>query len=577
MTFDYKIPIENRINPPQINVGGADRVSSSRATYAKIIIFHSVLENFGAPSGLRSDIDSDAFFATETIEITDSIASLGISKNINQPSASFQFSLHPSKNWKALISPGDWLCIYLFPSFKQFEAKNQIELNKNLMLIGNVDRIARVVAREEESDEITLRYNVSGKNFGKVFESTDIWFDPYTTQDKTLDVVLRTAGLEMVGTPDGQINQILNVFMGGGAEFKHTTFTGRTSPLGQWVIPKELASWIGMSSTPILESGDPSFYDIMDRRIEINLPGYKTRNSITVDDNGSLWDMLDRSSNSLINEIFLEETKDEDGNVRPTITLRPRPVYSPFLESNFGTEGGLLDYPLNGMYKSFQNFATINYLEIAQSEIIYEDLGRDDLSRFNMFILGIRSEFEYMLSRMTHLNFKGAALANPLVIRESIKRYGLKRFDQLLEYVHNYVGSVDSETRDLTDWVPTAVPEINLLKGVLGLVYDLHFANHMYESGTIECTAIPEAELGKTLIILPQVEGGKKKIYYIEGYEHTWEYPNTWRTSFTLTHGQFLDSNKPFIDAHNLDKGQEDKDIQSRYVAQTFVNRDGQT
>ena len=107
----------------------------------------------------------------------------------------------------------------------------------------------------------------------------------------------------------------------------------------------------------------------------------------------------------------------------------------------------------------------------------------------------------------------------------------------------------------------------------MGQLYDLHFANHLYESGTMQCTGILEVELGKALVVLPEKENAKKKIYYIEGYEHSWQYPNIWKTTLTLTHGQFQDENLPFIDVATEDGGQPDKTLESSYLRQTFIDR----
>ncbi|NBW99548.1 hypothetical protein EBR03_08255, partial [bacterium] len=119
--------------------------------------------------------------------------------------------------------------------------------------------------------------------------------------------------------------------------------------------------------------------------------------------------------------------------------------------------------------------------------------------------------------------------------------------------------------------------QVDLFKAFMVQVYDMNYANHLYDNGTIECTGILHAQLGKALVVMPTKEGGKRKVYYIEGYEHTWTYPGIWRTIFTVTRGQFFKpkDGKIFIDLRDKDFGAPDDEIPPVYLAQTKVTKDG--
>ncbi len=339
-----------------------------------------------------------------------------------------------------------------------------------------------------------------------------------------MDAVLRTAGLPLLpGTPDTLVLSLLQVFLGIGSPIDG----GATLPLNQWSIPIQLA----LAFKGIPKRGKPYFEDILlsapGITIEPVLPGIKARPMISVDSNGSLWEILQRNCNHVINELFLEELRLPDGSIKPGLILRPRPHNTVFYlgGQNLGAAGPTA---IQGKYATMQELALTSYVEISRGEILYENLGKDDHSRVNMIILAYKQINDFIRARSANVNLGPGIVSNPMFIRESIERYGLKRMDQTIEFLYQFIGSV---------------PSYQLLLGFLGQLYDMHFANHMYESGTIECTGVLEAELGKALKINPDKNiptGSPPKIYYIEGYEHQWRFPNTWRTTFTVTRGQYL-------------------------------------
>jgi hypothetical protein len=286
---------------------------------------------------------------------------------------------------------------------------------------------------------------------------------------------------------------------------------------------------------------------------------------LSVDSNGNVWEMLQRSSNSLINEVFLEEIRDGDGRAYPTIVLRPRPYNTPYFPSQFPESEKDLINRLNGKWTTLQSLAKQSYLEVSPGEVLHENLGRDDHSRFNSFFLTSVRAHEAYRSVFASLNSMGT-ISQPFFCRESIHRHGLKMFSQLLEF------------DQLTGLTASLVNEIDIFKAFLAQLYDYYYANHLYESGTIECTGVLEAELGKVMRILPSKKGEKTRIYYVEGYEHSWTFPGTWRTIFTLTRGQWFTDvsgnenanvKNIFIDVDSDDFGADDTSFSNTYLVKT--------
>jgi len=541
----------------------SERLPASRTTYCRLVVFHYKKQNFGISSNFReAGIGADfiAPFDVEKFTIEEDIASVKTSKSLDNPSATFDISLFPTQNWKEKISPGDWVCIYFY---NQLETGDSINVDaKNLIMLGNVDRIARNLNKDEKSDKIQLRYEMSGRNFGKAFEDLNIWYDPYANQDNILNVALSSAGLPFTGNPTTQVSKILDIFLGPGARIGN----GTTESIKQFRIPTELANLFGVTKFAISPE-EPLFYDILDKTIEDNLPGNRARNVISAEDNGNLWENLQRASNDVVNELYLEEVRQSDGSARPTVILRPRPLNTPFFDSQFGPEKRVKE-SLNGKYQTLQELADDDagsYVQISGGEILFENLGKDDHSRFNMFWMNSVRALNQYFSVMANLR-GGEVIGNPFAQRNSISRYGLKKFQKTLEYdVASVVGVPGAEGKKAVD----------LWKAFMVQLYDQNYANHLYETGTVEATGVLEAELGKVLRILPDSgTDSPERIFYIQGYEHDWKFPNTWRTTFSVTHGQFktaTPSTDIFIDviADNKDFGRKDSDFDSAYIAKT--------
>jgi hypothetical protein len=532
----------------------SNRIVATKTSFARIYYWHWKKQNFGVASNIRAPLVGE--FETINGWIESEIISVKISKAIGRASGTFNVVLMPSQNWKQKISPGDWIAIYLYPNFES--NRSEVPTTKNLVLLGNVDRISRSISKNEDTDRTELRYRISGRNFGKVFEETDVWFDPYINRENSVDVALREAGLELIGNPSEQFKKVLDVFMGPGAQFNDK----RTSPLRQWRIPSGVASLFKIDKFSI-ESSAPYIYDILEKDIEPNLPGYKVRGMLSLDSNGNIFEQLRSVSNDIVNEIIIDESWRGNGTV-PMISLKPRPFNTIYFDSQFGSELGKLKPLLKGKHKTLQQLAKDAAIVLDPKDIFYEDLGRDDHSRLNMYELYSNHATDYNRSIWANMNLKGV-IANPTFQRESIKRHGLKRYSRQMEF--------DKPTAQVSGY-----SEVDLFKAFMVQVYDMNYANHLYENGTIETVGVLNAELGKALV-LNSSNSPIKKVYFIEGYEHEWTYPGTWRTIFTLTRGQFLNhpNGRIFIDVidDKNDFGDKDAEIDSVYIAQTRVKKDG--
>lgn len=530
---------------------GSERVYDTYTSTCTMVYFHYTKQNFGVPGQNRKPFSTSEFMATfapgKQATITDKskpspasgvvlggeIISCTIEKSLSRPAGSFELVLAPTRNWRELIFPGDWVLLYMGR-----ETDIDTKSLKGCQLIGNVDRVARSKQKNEETDDTEIRYKISGRNFGKVFEETPIFFNPYDEQPEVIDVTLREAGLPLTGSPDQLVKSLIDIFLGKGAKLPNLV----TQALSYWYIPEALASRFKERKKV---KDYACFFDILGDNITKGLPGFKGRGMMSQQNGSDLWAAIQNNANSLINEVFVDEAHTADGTVVPKFTLRPKPFTSIYYRADASTKG----YP----EMKHLHLTDIERIDITDAQILYDDLGKDDYSRLNYIFLRTAQD-DYDFSQAESY-MKGK---NPLVIPESIKRHGLKKLDDTIEYIFSREG-FDPNTEVLT------------FKGFVYQVYDFYYANHLYESGTIQCVGIKNAELGKSLSIV-----NRKVLYYIEGYRHDWSYPNMWTTEFIVTRGQYeKDYKRVFIGASDKDFGDKDENPNMAYVAQqTIVPKD---
>lgn len=543
------------------------RPIKTTVSHARVVYWHYVIQNFGESTGSEilkglMPVSEKDIFKVEQGIIEDEITNIDVSKSIDSATGTFRITMLATKNWKIKLSPGDWLAIYLISDNDGFGdnfAGNPG--TKGMVMLGAIDRVSKTKQRDEESDKVVVRYVISGRDFGRALEDSDIWFNPYVSFKKNRETMLDSAGYRFVGTPADMAESILNLFFGKVGRGSSMLATYGSIPIGgknvemkQNYIPRELSNIFSRNLIPSFGSSGVPFNSILKRQIGIDgqLPGVKWRAMLSPGDSaGSVWNLLKRESNSLINNLYVDLIKDDDGNATPTIVLTPHP------NSNF-----FRDTPdeLNGRYNRMSDLAQIR---IRGSKIKYEDLGRDCNSRINMIWLRPRLTSETNINNLAYLgkDFPDG-IGLPMFQVESINRHGIKIYDQTFEFCYS-----EKESKNASMMIP-------LYRSFINQIYDLNVYNHLYETGSIVSSGDNRAQLGATLRIENDLgESSQDRLYFIEGYTHTWTFPNQWETEWQLTHGQFDDQQNPFIDIAKEDGGQADSESNRRYLVKTTVKK----
>ena len=561
-----------------------NRPITTTNSFARVVVFHYKRQSFPAVNFGSFPKENDVFLQ-EVVVIEDEITSVNVSKQLGAAAGSFEVEMLPARNFKKMISPGDWALVYLYNgAHENIDPKNIP--NENIVMVGNVDRIHRTRRRNEDSDKLETRFVISGRDHGKVFAETDLFFNPYIANSqnaKVIEAMLVTKGLLLSGSPDTLTNSILDVFISSsGAALTFGSLKGqKTEPINQWKIPRDLFNVLNKGSesfgtnltsaqgfpTGAAGASSPtSIGDSLFRNVTKNLPGFKQRSFLTTRGNGNLWSLLEQNSNPMVNEMFTEidrgpvsEGSKSGGPIRLAFFLRPRPN-SPLFK--FTPQANFVS-SLNGAFTDLNEIAQNSAIVITQDQIQYDNLGKDGRTRFNMLWQTPKLTGDAKTNEYANVQpYIGTGPSLPMLDTASVQMYGLKKLQPDLDFAY--------ETNSPN------VGSVQLQKQFMNQVYDMHRFNHMYETGTISTNGL-YVEIGRVLkVTSTKFPSLPPKLYYIEGYDHEWSFPNRWTTTMKVTRGQYETNGTKqasFIDSDEADDGLEDIEFTQSHLVKTNVPR----
>jgi len=479
-------------------------MSTSTVSSCRVQFYHYTNELSGS---------GEADLSSVLIEAQREVKSFEYSKNIGQPAGNFVLELTAEYNWKKRVFPGDWLMVSLSNEGVFYPR-----------MLGCIDRVSQFTTRNDRG-LLETSYVITGKDFGKVFEKTNIWFN---VQDP-VRLFLEITG-SLIGGPSKNIPKILQMFLNNDIPID----TLKNQPqLNQWKIPPSLSKQLGGYSD--------KFYSILKQDIQENLGGQKAVKSMA-SFQGSLWNILKDNSNDLVNEIYVELLPvqiNEDAlletlNYRteipgkvslsfysPTFVLRTKP----FARKKSKSILNKLSIRNNVNY-----FLDLPRVQISGDQIIGSDIGLSDEDRYNYFLATTSTD---LLSVEGNINLlRSFSPPFPQSQIGSIQRNGLRLMygDTEFSLIVDKNGEKLRNNKLLHDW--------NVL------LFEF-FNNAIFlETGTIEIKrATPDLKVGKVLqIVNSSVNEGK--LFYIEGYTDSWEYPGNWNQTVFLTRGQYFIDNE---------------------------------
>lgn len=346
-------------------------------------------------------------------------------------------------------------------------------------------------------------YTIHARDFGKVFEETQLYLNPYLkgALSAFTRIIQVTKDAIINGTPADYTKALITAWIGGA-----TTTVPQT-----WAIPPGL----GLA---------PSLFNMLD------LSGIETMtplaNGAATDlrflspdlDGGSLWDVMQQFSNGVLNELWVDlapSKLDPLGltGLKPTVFLRERKFPTKL-------DGGSL-------------YATLPTWDLTPNLVGPRQVAKGGAAtRYNFWILVPQGFGSVNLESYVQQTpgVAGTPGANPIWNEQSIRRYGLRRWEQTTPFVPSTLGIKASD-----------VTSDNFLRTVtaqwLTKVHDWYSIAPKQLSGTISMTRIaPQIRIGHRVI---EKTSSGDIVFYVEGVDHVWQHPGTGQTILTVTRGEY--------------------------------------
>ncbi len=201
-------------------------------------------------------------------------------------------------------------------------------------------------------------------------------------------------------------------------------------------------------------------------------------------------------------------------------------------------------------------FKHLDVAVINVQDIINENIGRGDSDHWNL----IEVYSDVTSGTIAHSKFLTRDI-QPITSAVNIANHGLRVFHRQTRFgrfgAHRSVkaGRVDS------------VPARKVLARWSLLLDHWYQHNLEYLSGTITTRALPEIRVGFRLDVEERRES-----YYVEGTNHSWQYPNAMTSTFTLSRGQRNDPYPVYVFPHR--KGFQGMRGQGSRLGQYFEQMD---
>lgn len=491
------------------------------------------------PWSTTYNIDSlsdDQLSAATALDISSQITSFQYSKNMGSASGSFSFSLTNSPNygtndWKDIIKRGFWCVIYcsndgdltLNPNVGKNLTKSPKSEAKKIRCIGYIERVG-VVGSTGDNREIDINYTVTGRDFGIIYDATDIWHNMFAFDQIILDS-LKTSKMNVTGNI--RVHEAIRLihdlfFFPKNLDGAKTNDNKSLLSIGlQWLMPRRLLNDIGMDLTSVNQG---TYWGALPNIMKLS----ETSAGLAVDNpadflTGNAWEQLRRISVPQFHELFCEL----NDNGLPRLVFRPIP---------WGIDKS--KYPK--MAKFIKLYKDIKEIVLIPAvKLIDFDLGEDDHNRYNSFLTTVSTGLIGVEDNISLLLGSGYPKNN----HASIRRHGFRpmhvQVDSIVKNAELANGSSDQQ----------ALIEFN------ELLFDYWNNSIFAETGSVQIVGSNDVRIGKCMKFGSDVPYMNSKRYYIEGYADSYEVGEKgemeWTQTVNLTRGfeeADLKSNSGFLD-----------------------------
>lgn len=482
------------------------------------------------------------------IDISSQVQSVSFSKNMGTPAGNFSFTLTNSpgigtQDWKDIIKRGYWCVIYMtnngdLVTSQTVSTKVPSRPNEasKIRCIGYIERVG-VKLSTLDNRALDVSFTVSGRDFGIIYEETEIWHNLFKFDQIMLDSIAQTK-LNVTGnTRTHDALRLVHDMFYYPLNIQGAKVNDKKSLLSiglQWLLPKEMLLDIGFNLSALAKGTYWGALDVLKFEptgtgIAVDKPGdYLT---------GNAWEQLKRLSIPPFHELFCETT--DKG--KPQLVFRPIPW-------------GLDQSKYPGNKKNIKLYKDLSPIVWVSAVDLYDtDLGEDDNSRYNSFLVTVSTSMIHLEDNVSLLLGKGFPKQNTA----SIKRHGFRPMHITVESIvkNSELANGSADQKQLIEFNE--------------ILYDYWNSAVFAESGTVEILGNPEVKIGKVMKFKDNVPYISTKRYYVEGYSDTFTVDEkracSWTQEVHLTRGfeeadlkakkGFLNRNTSFSNAGEFTPG----------------------
>ncbi len=380
-------------------------------------------------------------------------------------------------------------------------------------MLGMIDTVREDTTRSGMGAR-SETYTIHGRDFGKVFETTEIFVNLLVNTDS---VVARQADVanafldNIRGTPEYFVRLLIDTWIG----------NNRISEQ-PWDLPGSLGTG---GVIALLSNAQGVIRGIQSMKIR-NSGFCVAPNLLQFDQNGGkLWDVLQEYSNGLLNELFVDlgpnsgKPRGALENLQPTVYLRERPF------PTHSTDGSR---KWDGLLTRILELGDVQHRDIAKGG------GAHRFNYWDIQLSGLGND-RYNIAEILQRGIEGVKKGRPgnipIFSPASISRHGLRRHHASTRFIPHWEETSDVQVAENNESF------IRLAATWLKKVHDWYSVAPLELSGEITTSRImPEIRIGER-VREQRLEG--EITYYCEGVRNTWTYPNAGSSGLTLTRGEY--------------------------------------
>lgn len=471
-----------------------------------------------------------------TLELEGSIS---FEKDLGQPAGSFSFNLANTRDWKRTIRPGSWCLIYMSQTggLSAPEPGNGLDISKPdlqklqyqsnfLRGICYIERVA-VKGNVLENGTYDISYQVTGRDYGIVYEETTVWHNFFNFESGIIDAAANFLNAQPTQTIDNLLKTIHQLFYSP-SDFPSLADRdpkdkerATLSQVGfQWLLPKEMLTAVGLK---LRDQKLTSFFGHIDGLLNLA----PTKTTIPIENpmatlNGNAWEKLKSNSVEQFHELFCEL----DVNGKPQLNFRPIP---------WKLDG--LGYPDVASFVTAYRDLAATAVKVDNVEVLEFDVGEDDHSRYNHFYTNVSTSDYTPYDNITELQFPSPAGNQfPQADLNSIARHGFRPMHVEINALIQLGLNVDAK------------PDQKILVQYNELIAD-YWRNAVYfETGSVTISGRQDVRIGKGFLFPDDAPYNANKMFYIEGYSDEFIIEDNgigeWVQSIKLVKGAELDAIK---------------------------------